>query len=143
MAPRVLYGLDEVLVLFPYERGSRRSRLVMRCRALHRFCRHTVQEKPVLLGAALIVGEVLSPRWGEAFAPSFITGTLLKDFVAGGCTWALRHYRAAYFAGAAVRFEAGSKTIFATVTGLYDLQTLQRYTLEGLTNAARTRARLS
>jgi hypothetical protein len=129
LTPRILYGLHERFVLFPYERGARRSKLVLRCNALRTFCESGVLGEAVQIGAPLVLGELLDGDIAQnAFVPVVYTGRQLNALKTRGATWAIRNHRAQPFAERSVRFETGTKTTYGTYTAYFALRLLLELT---------------
>lgn len=132
--PRVVYGLHEKFVLFPYERGSRFARLVVRALDLHRLCKAGVRgRRPIPAGAPLILGELRESVMSQnMFVPVVIDGTKLNRMRSKAIEWQLRYYRVQPFAERSIRFEAGTKNVYATYTAYFSLELLEQVTREGL-----------
>jgi hypothetical protein len=130
---RILYGLHECFVLFPYERGSRRSRLVLRASALHTFCLGGIVGKaPVTIGAPLVLGELLNGGISKnAFVPILCSGQELNALKSKGAEWGIRHHRAQPWAERSLRFETGTRTVFGAYTAYYSIPCLLDLTKEG------------
>lgn len=134
MSPRILYGLHERFVLFPYERGSRRSKLVIRAKKLASLCLSgLVARDPIVVGAPLVLGEIADCRIARnQFVPVVVTGLALNALKTAGVDWQLRYHRVRSFAERSIRFESGSKMIYATHTPYFSLELLFELTREGL-----------
>jgi hypothetical protein len=126
---RFLYGLHERFVLFPYERGGRKIRLVLRQRALQGLLQHaTFGRLPTPIASPLVVGELLgltSPH-AATFVPFACDGEALNKLKKNKPHWTMRQYRAVAFGDKQVRFEAGLSGIFAAHTAIYSYELLQQ-----------------
>jgi hypothetical protein len=128
LAPRVLYGLHERFLLFPYVYGAPHCRLVLRAELLGAMLRAPLPKSP-LLCAPLVLCELhsrsLFPMAGLIPTPTSGRGIHSFHFL-GGATFYLRSYRARLLhQGLSIRFEAGTKTQFATHTQYYSLGLLR------------------
>lgn len=139
ITPRILYGLHERFVLFPYERGARKSKLVLRCTALRTFCydgltggaRGVSGKEPIIIGAPLVLGELLDGEVSNnVFVPVICSGRELNALKNKGANWAIRNHRAQLFAERSVRFETGTKAVFGTYTAYYSFAVLLELTKE-------------
>ncbi len=134
LPPRVLYGLFERFVVFPYIHGARHSKLIVRASKLRALCDRPF-EKNEDLSAPLVLGELYGDPTifrVSTFVPQVMTGRQLHSFhVYGGAAWHLRWYRTRAMQDRSIRFEAGSHCTFSAHTQyyarelLYDLTTLQ------------------
>lgn len=143
---RVLYGLHERFVLFPYRQGAKRSRLVVRVRFLRQLCHERVDDLADLarcpVGAPFVLGELLNATVpGNNFVPVVLSGQEVHDLRAPTVTWARRCHRAVISPNGSVAFESGTKHVFATKTAYYDFQALLDLMKEP-THEAKSRARL-
>lgn len=130
--PRILYGLHEKFVLLPYERGARRSRLVLRARKLEEFCaQQFTARKPLVIGAPLVLGELLEGTiFGAATTPLVCLGYRLDRLKRRGADWSLRHHRAAPFTEECLRFETGTRMVYGTYTAYYSVDELVSFSKE-------------
>jgi hypothetical protein len=128
--PRILYGLHESFVLFPYERGAKRARLVLRCAELDRLCAGgIIGKRPLRVGAPLVLGEILECKMAKnVFVPVVCDGYALNALKAQRVEWCLRSHRVVGFADRSIRFESGSSTVFAAHTAYYSLELLLQLT---------------
>jgi hypothetical protein len=124
--PRILYGLHEKFVLLSYERGARRSRLVLRAAELVKFCnQHFTARKPIMVGAPLVLGELLeSSMLGTGAVPIVCLGHRLDRLKRYGADWSIRHHRAAPFTEECLRFETGTRMVYGTYTAYYSTDEL-------------------
>lgn len=131
--PRILYGLDEAFALFRYERGARRARLVVRCRELYRFCAAGVAAtQPILIGAPLILGEINAcPFEMSNLVPIIVNGYALDRMKTQGVQWYLRYHRIQPLGCRSIRFESGTKTVYATHTAYFSIEMLKQMIREG------------
>lgn len=141
-APRVMYGLHEAFILFAFDLGARRSRLVLRASALAELCRTGIGQVPgtQVLGFPLVLGELLRGGWMTGVTPHVLTGQELNQQFRGS-EWALRHYRAYAFTPGSMRFEAGPRVTYGTRTTFFNIENLMALANEGL--HANRRSRLS
>ncbi len=133
--PRILYGLHEKFVLFPFERGSRFARLVIRCVDLHRFCQGGgAGRRTLAIGHPFVLGELREGKMSKAtFVPKVMGGAELSLLgTRGSNEWLIRHYRIAVLANRSMRFEAGTKRVYATHTPFFSFELLEKLTREGL-----------
>lgn len=126
---RVLYGLHERFVLFPYRQGAKRSRLVVRARYLWTLCHERVDDLTDLtrfpVGAPFVLGELLNAQVdGNNFVPVVLTGAAVHALRAPTVAWARRCHRAVISPNGSVAFESGTKHVFATKTAYYDFRVL-------------------
>lgn len=127
---RVLYGLHERFVLFPYRQGAKRSRLIVRARYLRLLCRERVDDLTDLtrfpVGAPFVLGELLNIQVeGNSFVPVLMTGVEVHALRAPMVAWARRCHRAVISPNGSVAFESGTKHVFATKTAYYDFRVLE------------------
>jgi len=120
LMPRVLYGLHELFVLLPYERGAKRARLALRASRLRTFLEARpagYDYPPEMIGAPLVLAE-LSSLPGTSTAAMLVNGYMLRQMYADcAIAWNIRHHRTVWtIGGAGVRFETGGRLVFGTVT---------------------------
>lgn len=130
---RIVYGLHEDFVLFPYERGGRKIRLVLRRRALANLLAHgQLGGLPTPIVAPLVVGEVLDFPAVEftKFVPEVLDGHALNAVKKKRMRWTLRHYRAVRYGENMLRFEAGSAPIYEAHTAIYSYELLLKLVKE-------------
>jgi hypothetical protein len=124
LAPRVLYGLNERFVLFPYALGGQYSKLVVRANALRALCMGDHPARLMRCGAPLVLGELYGSRQifqVSEFIPVVMNGRQLHSLqVYGGAEWHLRWYRYRTLQRRVLRFEAGSKLVYPAHTQYYD-----------------------
>jgi hypothetical protein len=127
MQPRVLYGLHERFVMLAFARGSRRARLLLRASLVSELCRVIAGgPKPIVMGAPLVLGEILTSSVLISREDILVSGAQIHSMRRLRILeWHLRNYRVA-FCGDTLRFEAGSKTIYATHTSYYGREYLIR-----------------
>lgn len=131
--PRVLYGLHEYFVLFPYERGARRSKLIVRCTELAKICqRDFAVMTPFMVGAPLVLAELLeSAVTNSTFVPVVYTGRQLHRMKQPGMSWSIRNHRIQPFTKRSFRFETGTRMVFAQHTAFYSSDLLLHLANEG------------
>lgn len=132
-SPRILYGLHESFVLFPYERGGRKIRLVLRRQKLAQLLRQPgLGLRAQMMGRPLVLGEILDCKIQQnVFVPVLCSGKQLNELKSDKVNWAYRHYRLMGFAGGrSLRFEAGTKMIYAAHTAYYAIELLLQLTTE-------------
>ncbi len=134
LSPRILYGLDETFVLFRYERGARKSRLVVRCRELLRLCRRGVSGKdPIPAGTPLVLWEISSCPFEQSdFIPVVVNGHALNTLRAENIQWFLRYHRIRPMQNRSIRFESGTKLVYATHTAYFAIELLMQLIHEGI-----------
>ena len=128
MQPRVLYGLHERFVMLAFARGSRRARLLLRAALVSELCQVIggPSAKPIVIGAPLVLGEIIASSVLISRDDVLVSGAQIHSMRRLGILeWHLRSYRVA-FCGDTLRFEAGSKTIYATHTSYYGREYLIR-----------------
>lgn len=129
LMPRFLYGLHELFLLVPYERGAKRARLVLRASRLKTFLEaHPTgfDYPPEACGAPLVLGEIAHMP-GTNTAAMLMTGRMLQTLrypaengYYQGLTWHFRFHRASWtIGGAGVRFETGTRLVYGTVTAYF------------------------
>jgi hypothetical protein len=121
--PRLIYRLEERFVLFPFERGSKRGRLVLRARGLAAVARTWVAgNKPFVMSAPAVLGEITQARkLPTSEVPIIVEGAFLHELNRyGSVDWCFRHCRAAFLVNVALRFEVGSRHVYATHTAYYE-----------------------
>ena len=124
VSPRVVYGLNEHLVLLPYERGERKARLVLRARALGPFLLRACLDKEVtLLGSPVALGDLVDGRSPIPMTPrqkpERMRGDALERQRGRLVYWMMRQYRVTWSMAGSVRFEAGNKLMFHSHTLYY------------------------
>jgi hypothetical protein len=136
LSPRLLYGLHERFLLFPYVYGSRHTRLVLRVSKLAGLLRANIS-KAAMMGAPLVLGELHSVDVfrNQDLLPRVVTGQGIHSFYhLAGVQLYLRCYRVqALYRGRSLRFEVGTKLVYATHTQYFSLELL-RHLIEGGSN---------
>jgi len=141
--PRVLYGLTELFLLLPYERGAKRGRLALRASRLRSFLKARpggYAYPPEVIGAPLVLAE-LNSFPGTSTSALLVTGGMLHDwYTEHSLQWNIRHHRTTWTAGGiGIRFETGGRLVFGTVTKYFRPNEILAMLEEGYATRAQIR----
>jgi hypothetical protein len=152
---RIVYGLDEIFVLLPYDRGAKQAYLVLRAASLHRVLRqhlrkpvspdkeYTELQSPVVLGDLLNYVPLATAYYKvapKAKQPLFAAGMDLDNLKdAGTVQWGIRKHRIMW-RGPDLRFESGNTSNYVSTTHLFTANVLCESTYQLLKGAAANEA---
>ncbi len=83
------------------------------------------------MGAPFVLGELLNGGFAQSTAPYVLTGRQINTMFSNG-EWAFRSYRVYAFTQQSMRFEAGPRATYGTMTTFYPVEHLMAFANEGL-----------